>query len=426
VKLDSRGAVVTSWVIKKNKENNRPLYSVAGEKNRHEHLELVSPEGLKRGEAPLRLTVGDKALDDVLTSKNYRVGNVGGEGGDVSLNLAAGESKTVEFTLHDDATGLDVTKSVTFNAERYGAELKTKLTRGGEAVPQATLLVGPSIGDQGIRSYTFYFIAPEGVAFVNNETQRLAGAAVHSDGKGWLSSARPEGADRQILKGNVDWAGVGDTYFAMVAVPSRQTQGLEYRTSAYDYQNDGKKEERYLISALVPIPADGSATQIYVGPKDHALLTSASQEISQTAGGRKVNLEELINYGWLLGSLRRFLAVPILWSINKLQAITGSYGVAIILFTVLIYSLFFPLKWRSSKSMKKAQKHEGAAREDQGDEAERPAPERVADGATASDEGGEPPGRLPAPSDSDAVPLRALHGHHHLARLPPGLVLVDA
>jgi YidC/Oxa1 family membrane protein insertase len=35
---------------------------------------------------------------------------------------------------------------------------------------------------------------------------------------------------------------------------------------------------------------------------------------------------------------------------------TGSYGLAIIIFTIIIYSLFFPLKWRSSKTMKKAQK----------------------------------------------------------------------
>jgi YidC/Oxa1 family membrane protein insertase len=48
--------------------------------------------------------------------------------------------------------------------------------------------------------------------------------------------------------------------------------------------------------------------------------------------------------------------VPILSSIKWLKKLTGSYGVAIILFTIVIYSLFFPLKWRSSKSMKKAQK----------------------------------------------------------------------
>jgi len=54
--------------------------------------------------------------------------------------------------------------------------------------------------------------------------------------------------------------------------------------------------------------------------------------------------------------MSRPLAVPILSSIKWLQKLTGSYGVAIILFTIVIYSLFFPLKWRSSKSMKKAQK----------------------------------------------------------------------
>jgi len=54
--------------------------------------------------------------------------------------------------------------------------------------------------------------------------------------------------------------------------------------------------------------------------------------------------------------MSRRLAVPILSAIKWLKKLTGSYGVAIILFTIVIYSLFFPLKWRSSKSMKKAQK----------------------------------------------------------------------
>src|SRR5260370_41387020 len=44
------------------------------------------------------------------------------------------------------------------------------------------------------------------------------------------------------------------------------------------------------------------------------------------------------------------------WWDKKLYEIRGRYGVAIILFTIIIYSAFFPLKWRSSKAMKKAQK----------------------------------------------------------------------
>jgi YidC/Oxa1 family membrane protein insertase len=67
----------------------------------------------------------------------------------------------------------------------------------------------------------------------------------------------------------------------------------------------------------VPIPSDGTQTELYVGPKDHKLLADASAETKQT-GGPQVDLGEAINYGFLAW-MRRGLAVPILWSINALQ-----------------------------------------------------------------------------------------------------------
>jgi YidC/Oxa1 family membrane protein insertase len=153
----------------------------------------------------------------------------------------------------------------------------------------------------------------------------------------------------------VDWAAVCDTYFAMVAVPAKKLQGLEIQTTQYDYAGNGTPEKRYLITAWVPIPADGSRSAVYTGPKDHYLLTQTSAQLRQSAGRDSIDLEGTIDFGWGAWMSRR-LAVPILSSIKWLKKLTGSYGVAIILFTIVIYSLFFPLKWRSSKSMKKAQK----------------------------------------------------------------------
>src|SRR6185295_11626681 len=170
-----------------------------------------------------------------------------------------------------------------------------------------------------------------------------------------LKSVVTKPADRDPIDGQMQWGGVGDTYFGMIAVPSRPTTGLEYRTLRYEHKVNGKPEERFLITGLVPIPADGSKTELYVGAKDQRLLAEASAQIKQN-GGPQVDLGEAINYGFLAG-MRRFLAVPILFLINELQKLTGSYGVAIILFTILIYSLFFPLKWQSSRKMKKAQKY---------------------------------------------------------------------
>jgi YidC/Oxa1 family membrane protein insertase len=345
-KIDSRGAEAISWIIKKNKDSGQEIYSVAGPKSARVPLELVSPVGLKKEprEAPLQLATGDAAVDGLLASSNYTIEGVDGAG-DVELNLAADEKKRLTFTLRDSGTGLDVVKTIVFDAANYTSNLEVTIKRGGNSVPQARVRIGPSIGDQGVKHYSFYSVAPEAVAAVGDRVERHQPHAIN---------VNKESPDRLVMPGPVEWAGVGDTYFSMVAVPSQKLEGLELRTAQYDYTANGKPESRFLTTAWVPVPTDGSRTVLYTGTKDHFLLTDASKSISQSVG-RSIDLEGLIDYGWF-SWMSRPLAVPILKAIKWLSQLTGSYGVAIILFTIVIYSLFFPLKWRSSKSMKKAQK----------------------------------------------------------------------
>jgi len=347
-KLDSKGAEAISWIIKKNKDSNREIYSVAGDKRNHVPLELVSQEALKREprEAPLQLAIGDAAVDGVLTSTNYAIEGIDSGTGDSELTLQAGEKKRITFLLKDQVTGLDVAKTMVLDADSYIADLEVTIKRGNNIVPQAKIRVGPSIGDQGVKYYSFYSVAPETVAAVGDKVERHTAQAINEN-KG--------SPDHLSIPGPVDWAGVGDTYFAMVAIPGKKLEGLELRTTQYDYSANGKPEKRYLTTAWIPIPTDGSRSAVYTGPKDHYLLTEASSKLRAAVGRDSTDLEGLIDYGWF-SWMSRPLAVPILSSIKWLQRLTGSYGVAIILFTIVIYSLFFPLKWRSSKSMKKAQK----------------------------------------------------------------------
>lgn len=347
VTLDSVGAEVTSWIIKKNKDTGREIDSVSGNKSNPVPLELISPAGLKRipRDVPLQLSTGDNAVDAVLASATYRVEGVDTSSGDVAIELAPGEKRTVAFLLEDPATGLSVVKRIGFDAESYTPDLEVTLKLGGQVIPQAKIKIGPSIGDQGIKHYTFYSVEPQAIAALGGEVQRHAAAAINEN-KG--------NPDRLTVPGLVDWGGVGDTYFAMVAIPSKPAEGLEFRTVQYDHQTTGKPEKRYLVSAWVPIPTDGARTVLYVGPKDHFILTKVNSAV-QASLGRSVDLDGLIDYGWF-SWLSRPISVPILKAIKWLHHLTNSYGVAIILFTIVIYSLFFPLKWRSSKAMKKAQK----------------------------------------------------------------------
>ena len=346
-KFDTLGAEAVSWIIKKNKISQAAIYSVAGHKRDKVPLELISPEGLKRQPrmAPFQLQTGDSALDAALSSSTYRIEGVDSPNGDVDINLGAGEKKEITFVL-EDSNRVQVRKKIAFDAERYETNLSVVLKRGDETVPQVKVAIGPSIGDQGVSHHTFYSVAPEAVAYVGNKLERHPAAGINGN------SSSP---DRLVLNGATDWAGIADTYFAMVAVPTRGAEGVEYRTVAYEHKpNGGAAEKRFLTTAFVPVPSDGAPTILYTGPKDHYLLTQSSDEISALLP-HKIDLEALIDYGYL-GWLSRPLAVPILQAITYLYKATSSYGVAIILFTIVIYSLFFPLKWRSSKSMKKAQK----------------------------------------------------------------------
>lgn len=346
-KFDTLGAEPISWIIKKNKNSGAEIYSVAGHKGDKIPLQLLSAEGLKRQprQVPLQIQTGDAALDLALSSTTYRIEGVDSPAGDVELNLATGEKKEITFVL-EDANQLQVRKTIIFDADRYETDFSLILKRGDQPVPQVKIAIGPSIGDQGVSHHTFYSVAPEGVAVAGDRLERHVASAINGN------SSSP---DRLTLGGPIDWAGVADTYFGMVVVPTRKTEGLEYRTVAYEHKHsDGTPEKRFLVTAFVPVLSDGSRTVIYAGPKDHYLLTDSSRDITAVVQ-RPIDLDGLIDYGFL-GSVSRPLAVPILQAITYLYKATGSYGVAIILFTIVIYSLFFPLKWRSSKAMKKAQK----------------------------------------------------------------------
>ena len=113
VVLDNRGAVATSWIIKKNKDNERPLYSVGGTKDQPKALELIPQERVNQEprEVPLRLQTvdGDKNAEEgfanfLLDSRNYEVKELKAQDAREDLqgdnfDIPAGGSRSLEFSL---------------------------------------------------------------------------------------------------------------------------------------------------------------------------------------------------------------------------------------------------------------------------------------------------------------------------------------
>jgi YidC/Oxa1 family membrane protein insertase len=358
VRLDSKGAVATSWILLKDKspQGEKLIFADGSTKNNEKPLELISSEALNRNprEVPFRLSTGDPNLDGLINERNYTA-SVNEE----NIKLEPGQEKQIDFVLNEN--GFQVTKTFVFRADNYVSDLQTKLTKDGQIVPNTKLLIGASISDQGIPHHNLYHIESEAVAYVDGEIRRHQG----------YYAFKYDNQSQSVLteNGNVNWAGVGDAYFAMVAVPADQTQGIEYRALKYEVQTepfyDGifnwilrsptTKETRHLVTTYVPIKADGSTTKIYTGTKDYFALNSYNKILTD-AVGRQIDIIDLINfsnYSWLR-PITKYLSIPILYSLNFLNDFTHNYGVAIIIFTFLFYSLLFPLRWSQSKSFKKA------------------------------------------------------------------------
>ncbi|MDQ3632960.1 MAG: membrane protein insertase YidC [Acidobacteriota bacterium] len=359
VKLNSKGAVATSWILKVNDTDDpkarKNLYADGSNKQSEKPLELVSQEGLKEEPrlAPFQLSTGDEKLDKTINYNNYKVSADSDE-----IEIKGNESKQIDFT-YEGENGVQVTKTFVFRADNYIADLSVKLTKDGKPVPNTKLLIGPSIGDQGVNRYTFYTVEPEGVYNAEGSASRQYAASItEENGKGEVK-----------VPGEVDWAGIGDTYFAMAAIPAKKTPGLEFRSSKFEQEtkpyydgiiswitrNESTKTVKHLMTAYVPITADGSTNKIYTGTKDYFVLHNYNDRISQ-AVGRTIDIEEFINYGYM-SFFTRPLSAPILYVLKFLYNFVNNYGIAIIIFTFLFYSLLFPFRWYSSKSFKKAQKN---------------------------------------------------------------------
>ncbi len=360
VRLDSKGAVATSWIIFKNKspKGEKLLYADGSTETDKKPLELVSPEGLSQNprQVPFRLSTGDQNTDNFINERNYAI-SVSEE----NIELTEGQSKPVDFVLRDEADGLEVVKSFVFNADSYVSDLKVKLTRNNQTIPNARLLIGASIGDHGIKHHNYYHIEPEAVAFINGHIERHPAASIVPSDKTEANLA---------VNGDVDWAGVGDAYFAMAAIPAQKASGgLEYRATKYEVETEPfyngiiswitrretTNETRHLLTAYVPINTDGSTNKIYTGTKDYFVLSDYNKTLTD-AVGRPIDIEDYINFSnWtFFRPIFKTLAIPILYALTFLNNLTGSYGLAIIIFTLFFYSLLFPMRWYQSRSFKKA------------------------------------------------------------------------
>ncbi len=137
-----------------------------------------------------------------------------------------------------------------------------------------------------------------------------------------------------IIEGKVAWTAVEEKYFTSTLVPLSENPA-QVRASK---KNEGTVTYKLIYPSITLNPGEEKTYSffLYIGPKDIDILSS-----------QNAFLEKTIDFGWF-----DIIAKPLLLSLKFFYKYIGNYGLAIILITIIIKILFWPLANKSFKSMK--------------------------------------------------------------------------
>jgi len=232
-----------------------------------------------------------------------------------SLDLPQGE-KVIVFSW-DSPQGISIKKIFTFKADSFLIDCNI-LVQNGSTMPlnDSIVISIPGFYNEEIKKESrFAFQGP--VAFVNDKFEAI----------------KPDDIEEQsTFSGMIDWAGYSSRYFMTSVMPKKP---LEARLKL-SYEND-IVTNRFIqkIDRLDPGKQGQYDYTYYMGPKSLKLL-----------GQYDNNLKKAINFGFF-----DILAKPLLITMNTIHMVIPNYGVAIILLTILIKLIFWPLGTKSYKSM---------------------------------------------------------------------------
>ena len=301
----NRGGTLTSWRLKKYLNK------------RGEPLELVPVELKGEHEHPFSLDVGDEALTKRLNAALFK------PSADAITIPEDADNVSLVFEYRD-ASGLSARKEYVLKpkSEPYVVRFSATVENGGRAL-NPTVLWGPAIGSGENLESSRYYTPPRAVYFAGGKVTRVNPDKI---------------AGQPVPESGLPFAGVEDHYFLAAEVGG----GAGVKVSYAPLQIDRPKElggPWYLVSYAVTYPAAPAGAMFFLGPKDFDILQAVNRDLVRA-----------VDFGFFA-----WLVVPLLRALKWVNGFAGNYGWSIIILTMLINLVMFPLRHKSVVSMRKMQ-----------------------------------------------------------------------
>jgi len=232
----------------------------------------------------------------------------------------AADGLGVDYQYSDGHTA--VRKSFRFQKDSYLSTVTSEVTVDGKPVPSMLAWRG-GFGDLTVGNPA----ADQNALYFDLGQNKLIEQTARSVKNGPVTSS-----------GNFSFTGLADTYFAAVLLPQASTH-VEQVTFADTVRTPAEEKQVAFPGVAV---TDGAANRfdVYVGPKDLAILARVNPKLT-----------EVVDFGFL-----SILSKPLFLIVNWFNnAFVHNFGWSIVVVTIVINMILFPLKLSNMKSMKKMQ-----------------------------------------------------------------------
>ncbi len=288
---NNKGAVLRSWRLKEYKDD------------RKEDLELVSSYASEINRYPFSLYTDDASFDSSINNALFDFSSS-------KIELKEGQKEQLRFQ-YADSEGNRVEKAFIFQDGKYSFDIEISVWKDDQKI-EPRLIWGPSLGNPSPEEEKKRFGGGRGVAV-------FAANKVHRQNE---KKFKPETS----LFNFVRWAAYEDNYFAALFLTSAE------KSIASLLKEEKDQIPYFFLSLTYPQKA-------FLGPKDFDALAEF--------GFQAKNLIKFGFFGWI--------AQILLKAIKSIHSAFPNWGLSIIILTLIIKIIFFPLTYSSTRSMARMQ-----------------------------------------------------------------------
>jgi YidC/Oxa1 family membrane protein insertase len=160
-------------------------------------------------------------------------------------------------------------------------------------------------------------------------------------------------ADEQ-LTGNIRWIAFKNQFFSSVIIADSKFNTADLDSKVVKSETtlkDMSMDATFDYSSSVDSPASFT---FFFGPNDYPLLSGLDKKLekySADGADKDLDLTKLVPLGWgILGWINRFVVIPVF---DVLSKHISNYGIIILILTILLKIVTFPLTFKSYKSQAK-------------------------------------------------------------------------